>query len=237
MNENKMLCLNMKRSDLMNIRLPENYFYAARGPNDYAYVANGTLYVEGYVNFEHLMYNLSYTLNGYGRCHYCGCTLTSSNRTLDHVHPRSWGGISLPDNLVPCCRSCNNEKTDMTPEQYEKFKKIRKSDKEHAFYYQCIIENTNFMKSKKFLLPEDWVTMYDASKLIEALSFRFLEKSKMEKLEDYFKRVKQYPHPIVVSSNGWLFKGKHILYHARKIHRPVVPAIVLENVEVIMKSS
>lgn len=220
----------------MIIRLPENYFYAARGPNDYAYVAENTLYIEGFVNYEHLMYNLAYTLNGYGRCHYCGCILTRSNRTLDHIHPRSWGGVSLPDNLVPSCKNCNNEKTDMTPEQYERFLKIPSVAKQNAFYQQCVKENEKFMKTKKFLLPEDWVTMYDASQLIECLSFKFLEMNKMEKLEAYYKRVGQYTHPIVVSSNGWLFKGKHILYHARKIHRPVVPAIVLENVEVVMNT-
>lgn len=230
-------CVHIKGSDLMIIRLPASYFYKARGQNNYAYVSNNTLYIVGFVNLDYLMYNISYTLNGYKRCYYCGCVLTSSNRTLDHIHPRSWGGVSLPDNLVPSCKNCNKEKSDMTPEQYEKFKTINKSDKQHEFYQKCIQENENFMKTRNFLVPDDWVTMYDASKLIECLSFRFLEMSKMEKLENYFNTIKQYPHPIVVSSNGWLFKGKHILYHARKIHCPVVPAIVLENVVVIMNSS
>lgn len=220
----------------MIIRLPENYFYTAHGPNDYAYVTDNILYIEGFVNFEHLMYNLSYTLNGYGHCYYCGCTLTRSNRTLDHVHPRRWGGISLPNNLVPSCKNCNNEKTDMTPEQYKIFKTIIGSQKQHEFYQKCIKENQEFMKSRRFLVPNDWITMYDASYLMSCLSFKFLEMSKMEKLEDYYNRIGQYTHPIVVSSNGWLFKGKHILYHARKINHPVVPAIVLENVEVIMNS-
>ncbi len=220
----------------MIIRLPENYFYTARGPDDYAYVRNNILYIEGFVNFEHLMYNLSYTINGFDQCYYCGCALTRSNRTLDHIHPRRWGGISLPENLVPSCKNCNGKKTDMTLEQFIIFEKINNSAKQHDFYQKCIQENEDFMRSRKFLIPDNWVCMYDASKLINSLSFKFLEMSKMEKLEDYYNRIGQYTHPIVVSSNGWLFKGKHILYHARKIHRPIVPAIVLENVEVIMNS-
>lgn len=220
----------------MIIRLPENYFYNAHGPNDYAYVRNNILYIEGFVNFEHLMYNLSYTINGFEQCYYCGCTLTRSNRTLDHIHPRRWGGISLPENLVPSCKNCNGKKTDMTLEQFRIFKKINNSSQQHIFYQKCIKENEDFMRTRKFLIPDNWVSMYDASKLINSLSFKFLEMSKMEKLEEYYNRIGQYTHPIVVSSNGWLFKGKHILYHARKIHHPIVPAIVLENVEVIMNS-
>ncbi len=220
----------------MIIRLPENYFYTTRDPNNYAYVTGGILYIEGFINFEHLMYNLSYTLNGYNRCYYCGCELTHSNRTLDHIHPRSWGGISLPDNLVPSCKNCNNEKTDMTLEQYKKFKQISTQSKKQEFYQQCIKENEAFMQTRKFLIPDDWVTLYDASHLIECLSFKFLEMDKMQKLANYYDKVGQYTHPIVVSSNGWLFKGKHILYHARKIQHPVVPAIVLENVIVRMNS-
>ena len=41
-------------------------------------------------------------------------TLTQKNRTLDHMYPRRWGGVSIPDNLVPSCKNCNGDKMDMT---------------------------------------------------------------------------------------------------------------------------
>ena len=41
----------------MIIRLPENFIYTTPGKQDCAYVKNNILYIEGFVNFENLMYN------------------------------------------------------------------------------------------------------------------------------------------------------------------------------------
>lgn len=221
----------------MIIRLPRNFIYTTRDTNSYAYVENGILYVKGYINYEALMYNLAYKLKGYDRCCYCGELLTHNSRTMDHIYPRSWGGISLTNNLLPCCKNCNHTKSDMTPSQYKKFQKLNSVKAQHSFYQNCIRENEKIVQTGNFILPPDWITMYDASKLMQFISFNSLEKSKMKKLEEYYERYHQYPHPIIVSSNDWLFKGKHILYHAKKINTPVVPAIVLDNVVVLMKSS
>jgi 5-methylcytosine-specific restriction endonuclease McrA len=40
------------------------------------------------------------------RCAYCGEPAT----TLDHVHPMSRGGLTVPENLVACCLECNRRK-------------------------------------------------------------------------------------------------------------------------------
>ena len=45
------------------------------------------------------------------RCAYCGRTAN----TIDHVQPRSRGGLDSWDNLVACCLRCNNIKSDRTP--------------------------------------------------------------------------------------------------------------------------
>lgn len=47
-------------------------------------------------------------------CQYCG---SGKDLTLDHVMPRSRGGSSNWDNLATACKSCNNRKGDMTPEE------------------------------------------------------------------------------------------------------------------------
>lgn len=47
------------------------------------------------------------------RCAYCG----SSATTVDHVLPRSRGGLDAWDNLVACCVRCNNRKGDRTPQE------------------------------------------------------------------------------------------------------------------------
>src|SRR6267378_6011910 len=43
-------------------------------------------------------------------CQYCGEVLPSGELTLDHVIPRSRGGLSTWENLVACCHSCNRRK-------------------------------------------------------------------------------------------------------------------------------
>jgi 5-methylcytosine-specific restriction endonuclease McrA len=43
-------------------------------------------------------------------CQYCGQTLPSGELTLDHVIPRSRGGLSAWENLVACCHPCNRRK-------------------------------------------------------------------------------------------------------------------------------
>jgi 5-methylcytosine-specific restriction endonuclease McrA len=43
-------------------------------------------------------------------CQYCGVVLPAGELTLDHVMPRSRGGLSTWENLVACCHSCNRRK-------------------------------------------------------------------------------------------------------------------------------
>ncbi|MHA6695596.1 HNH endonuclease [Homoserinimonas sp. A520] len=45
------------------------------------------------------------------RCGYCGGAAT----TIDHVLPRSRGGVDSWENLVACCLRCNNAKGNRTP--------------------------------------------------------------------------------------------------------------------------
>lgn len=40
------------------------------------------------------------------RCCYCGGTAD----TLDHIHPRVKGGLTVKHNLVPACAPCNRRK-------------------------------------------------------------------------------------------------------------------------------
>ena len=50
-------------------------------------------------------------------CQYCGKVFNPSDLTLDHVIPKSRGGSSNWDNLVACCKRCNNRKGNATPEE------------------------------------------------------------------------------------------------------------------------
>lgn len=46
------------------------------------------------------------------QCLYCLCSLKGKAYTLDHVIPRSRGGLSVWENLVTCCSGCNRRKAD-----------------------------------------------------------------------------------------------------------------------------
>jgi 5-methylcytosine-specific restriction endonuclease McrA len=50
-------------------------------------------------------------------CQYCGMQPGSEELTIDHVMPRSQGGMSTWENCVLACVSCNKRKADRTPEQ------------------------------------------------------------------------------------------------------------------------
>ena len=51
------------------------------------------------------------------RCQYCGNRFSTSELTLDHVVPRSQGGLMAWTNVVCCCVTCNVRKGGRTPHQ------------------------------------------------------------------------------------------------------------------------
>ncbi|MEW6730896.1 MAG: HNH endonuclease [Acidobacteriota bacterium] len=56
-------------------------------------------------------------LRDHNTCQYCGHIFPPQDLTLDHVNPRARGGDSSWDNLVACCRRCNNRKGNRLPEE------------------------------------------------------------------------------------------------------------------------
>jgi 5-methylcytosine-specific restriction endonuclease McrA len=50
-------------------------------------------------------------------CQYCGTQPGWDSITIDHVVPRSQGGVSSWTNCVAACSRCNARKADRTPEQ------------------------------------------------------------------------------------------------------------------------
>lgn len=50
------------------------------------------------------------------RCQYCGVQAGAEDLNLDHVLPRSLGGVTRWENIVTCCVPCNRRKRNHTPE-------------------------------------------------------------------------------------------------------------------------
>jgi 5-methylcytosine-specific restriction endonuclease McrA len=56
-------------------------------------------------------------------CLYCGCNITKSTATMDHVVPISRGGKTAWDNIVTACGPCNSRKGNSTsPEWRPRYK-------------------------------------------------------------------------------------------------------------------
>jgi 5-methylcytosine-specific restriction endonuclease McrA len=63
-----------------------------------------------------------------GLCHYCGNQVAFRDITMDHLVPLARGGRSTKDNLVPCCKACNNLKKSRLPLEWEEY--LEKTAKE-----------------------------------------------------------------------------------------------------------
>jgi hypothetical protein len=53
-------------------------------------------------------------------CAYCHVSIDEFSRTIDHLHPKSRGGILSNKNKVPACSKCNKLKANMTVEEFNK---------------------------------------------------------------------------------------------------------------------
>jgi 5-methylcytosine-specific restriction endonuclease McrA len=51
------------------------------------------------------------------RCQYCGRRYPTSELSIDHVLPKSRGGLTTWDNVVCCCTDCNVKKGGRTPRE------------------------------------------------------------------------------------------------------------------------
>ncbi len=66
------------------------------------------------------------------RCQYCGSR--STELTIDHIVPKSRGGIDSWENLVTACISCNNKKGSRTPDE-AKMKLINLPSRPHHILF------------------------------------------------------------------------------------------------------
>ena len=219
----------------MIIRLPEKFAYNQK--NAYAYVINGILYIEGNEKFEKIMYEITYTLKGKEKCLYCKNPITSKTRTIDHMNPRTYGGPSIPNNLLPCCKKCNSDKSNMTADQFRQWLKLETQSEKDEFSDKCIRKNFNTFRKKRYLIPKKWLTRYNISKIGKFIWFDAnVGKAKYKKISEYYEKWHRYPAPIILSKNDWVLEGKCILQHAKRNGIKYVDALILENV-IVKKNS
>jgi 5-methylcytosine-specific restriction endonuclease McrA len=68
------------------------------------------------------------------QCGYCGCKPGTESLSIDHIIPRSRGGLTTWENCIVCCIPCNAKKANRTPaEAGMKLRTIPVKPKIHLF--------------------------------------------------------------------------------------------------------
>lgn len=66
-----------------------------------------------------------------GICYYCGGSFPPASLTMDHLIPLSRGGRSNKENIVACCKECNNQKKNKLPTEWTEYlNRLKHSGKE-----------------------------------------------------------------------------------------------------------
>ena len=56
-----------------------------------------------------------------GSCHYCNRETPAEGLTMDHIVPIARGGRSTRGNLVTACKTCNNQKKQLLPMEWQEY--------------------------------------------------------------------------------------------------------------------
>ncbi len=73
-------------------------------------------------------------------CQYCGKEFSPSELTMDHIIPKSASGKTKWDNVVACCKKCNNKKGRKTPWQ-AKMSLVKKPSSPNYIYFLHIMRH------------------------------------------------------------------------------------------------
>ncbi len=209
----------------MNVQLPKKFSLLP-----IAEVNNGTLFIYQLTRFEDLMYELTYACKK-RRCIYCGKKLNKRNSTLDHRYPRDTGGISITNNLYPCCPRCNSNKGNLTHEEYLRMRKLPR--KERKKYIKILIKyKEKIFKKIGFKLPNKWITHEDIRN-IEYKREQALRGKKYHRIIEFYSKYKKLPRPAIIDKNNKLLDGYNIIIFANDFGIKNIAVIKLDNV--IMK--
>lgn len=217
----------------MIIDLPKNTFEEVLVINEHMKIENGILKLKFPYSLRNAMYILTYKMKGKHKCSYCSREILHNKVTLDHVIPQDFGGPTITNNLEPCCSICNQQKSNMTKEQYLEF--VLLSSIERKLYLKNIhpvLES--FHESSFQLLPTEWLEEKSIENIIVNISLSEDYKgSKYEKTKEYYQKYGHFQKTIILDRKNFLLDGFTILMYAKNHNIKNVPVIVLENVEVI----
>lgn len=218
----------------MIIEVPKGYIFNKEG-DIIAFEENGKLKLRPWLGmFNEVMYDLTYKLKENTKCYYCGKNVKDDGikLTLDHIYPRALGGPTIPQNLVPACRSCNGRKENMTPEQFKAYMSLGDMKRKKEFQKE-FFRIKYFQEKWIHVLPDGWTTKATINELILLIDLQDTSTSKYRKTREYYLRCGQFRKPIVIDCHNFVLDGFTEVLYAKNNKIQEIPTIVLENVEVI----
>lgn len=195
-------------------------------------INDGILYLRYGQSFQGAMYALTYFMKGRHFCYYCKKSFPRNEITMDHMYPRSTGGPTIPQNIIPACKECNTTKADMTKNQFLHYLSLHSEVEQSLFASKMRNLKDDYKSIGMFEIPIEWITPIRVCKIHTSIDFANLSDSKFKKVKAYYEEHHSFQHPIILDRNLYSLDGFYILFVAKACEVPVIPAIVLNNVEI-----
>lgn len=193
---------------------------------------DGQLIIEQVIRYEDLMYELAYALRK-KKCVYCGKKLRKLECTIDHKYPRATGGVSIVNNLFPCCTKCNSEKGNLQHDDFLWYKEIDNEKIKKNYLKQYDKQKERELQQLGYILPSEWVQLENVNDIIYKSPEYDLRGKKYYRILEFYNKYKNLPRPIIVDKEKKLLDGYNLILFAKDFDIPQIPVIKLENVVVI----
>lgn len=230
----------------MNILLPDYDCVIEEG---IAEIKNRKLYLYKNGVFKEVMYKITYMLYGDDECYYCHRKRRASPEqkdkkkyfstiSMDHVIPKNFGGLTIPDNMKPACTDCNSRKGNMFEDEYREYMKILEETagqgKSGRAIRRLFKESLQYKQELRRYghipcLPEKWLCKEDLKCILVTF---WLSQNKGGSYEQMIGDVKKYNnllYAITVTANGYLVDGFNANLVATLYDLPI-KVVKLDNV-------
>lgn len=214
----------------MHVLLPDKFHFKKSRNMIY----DDNLIIASDIKFRYLMYSLTFAIHK-NRCFYCGKKIKNNRgKTIDHVIPRTLGGITITNNLVPACDICNSKKGFMTISQFQLWSDMNFSDKKE---YEKILRNRveKIHQTKGFDLPQSWIEYANISEIDAIEEYAYEKGKKYEKAKIFYETYGLLPKPIVVDKNYNILESRSVYLVAKDVGIKNIPIVRCENIITLKK--
>lgn len=219
----------------MIIELPKDFSFEKEKSGEKAIIEDGILKITRQTSFRKVMIEISYQMKGRDVCQYCHKKFTKDKMTIDHMFPIDFGGPTISDNLLPACKKCNNEKGNMTYQQYMAFLEAKDVGLEEKYLKTLKKYQELIRKEKRYQIQKSWITERPIGDIFTNINLNEdYRKKKYKSYEEYYLTYGIIKAPIIIDKNGILLDGFLRLMLAKNYNIKSVPVIILENVEIIL---